>query len=96
MGGLQTIGVQQSDFVIDSCLRSQMEYLLAEEFAELTTGSDTVSIGGQDYSRTWTISAVDLDGDTIAENDAVTIVVEMAGHTLSMLRVDAAGQVRPI
>lgn len=89
MGGLQAFSAQESDFLIDSLLRSKMEYLLSQEYSFLSSGTETVSVEGTSFTLNWYVSGADLDDDGIEEADTAQIDVELAGRTLSTLRIHA-------
>lgn len=93
MAGLQSLDAQSVRAQIDSDLRGRMEALLSTRFDQLSGGSDTLTIEGTGYAVTWSVTAIDLDGDTIVEADAKRIDLTVGGRTLSTIVVDSAGQV---
>ena len=52
---------------LDGYLRSRMELLVGKAFAELSDGSENVTVKGQNYTINWSVVPIDLDGDTIPE-----------------------------
>jgi prepilin-type N-terminal cleavage/methylation domain-containing protein len=96
ISGLQALDVQADRAMLDSQLRSRMEFLLSEEFGQLADGSATVTVSGQDYTISWTIANVDLDGDATPEPSAKQITVTLGGRSLTTLVVDPEGKVGKI
>ena len=84
---------------LDGYLRSRMELLVGKPFAELSTGSEVVTVKGQNYTINWSVASVDLDGDTIPEPTAKQVTVSVAGsanHSLTTILIDHAGLVGKI
>jgi len=98
MSGLQMVHAKGERVQIDSALRSEMEYWLAQPFADLSDGSSVRTIDGIDYTINRLIVAVDLDGDTVAEPDAAIIELRITelGLTLESLVIDNADRVGKI
>lgn len=90
ISGLDTIDAQGDTMLLDSYLRSRMELVLATPFSSLADGTETVTVRDADYTITWTVAPADLDGDTIAEFDAVSVTVTISetGDTLEAIIVD--------
>lgn len=84
---------------LDGYLRSRMELLVGKPFSELSNGSESVTVIGQNYTINWTVSAVDLDGDTFPEPTAKQVTVSVAGsanHSLTTILIDHEGLVGKI
>ena len=84
---------------LDGYLRSRMELLVGKPFAELSNGSENVTVKGQSYTINWSVVPVDLDGDTIAEPTAKQVTVSVAGSTnrsLTTILIDHEGLVGKI
>ena len=93
MAGMQAVEAQQQQSEIDNACRSRMEILISSKFSQLTSGSATVVIQNQNKTITWTITPIDLDGDSIVESDASQVTVTLAGRSLETILVDTAGKV---
>lgn len=92
--GLKSLEIKSDRMLLDSRLRSQMEVLISTDFSTLSNGSEVVTINGKNYTITWTVVNVDMDGDATAELDAkqVTVsVTEVPGHSLTTILVDTGG-----
>lgn len=61
------------------------------EVAAITGGSDTVTEGGTPYTRTWTVSDVDYDGDSVPD---MTGDIVKVGVTVSWTQGGKDHQVR--
>ena len=99
ISGFQALSVQVEHMLLDSHLRSQMEYMVSTEFDALANGSSVVTVRGKNYTITWTVVNVDLDGDAILEDTAKQVTVfisELPHRSLSMILVDTEGQVGKI
>ncbi len=96
MAGMKAVEAQQQQSEIDSSCRSRMELLISTKFSQLTSGSATVVIQNQNQTISWTITAVDLDGDGIVETDASQVTVTLAGRTLETILIDTAERVTKI
>ena len=96
ISGYQSLDVQADRMLLDSHLRSEMEVLVGTDFGALASGSQVVTVNGQNYTLVWTMVPVDLDGDTFAEPNAMQInitVSEVPGRSLTTIVVDNEGQV---
>jgi prepilin-type N-terminal cleavage/methylation domain-containing protein len=96
-GGL--IDEQMDRILLDSHLRSRMEFLLSTYFASLSSGSESVSVNGKNFSINWTVAGVDLDGDSNPEPDAkqVTVsVLELPARSLTAIIMDSENRVKKI
>ena len=82
--GLQSLDAEEDRLLLDSHLRSKMEVLVNTDFSLLANGSEVVTVNGTNYTFTWTVVNVDLDGDAIVEPDAVqvTVSVNEAPHAI--------------
>ena len=84
---------------LDGYLRSRIELLAGKPFAELSNGSEIVTVKGQSYTINWSVAPVDLDGDTIPEPTAKHVTVSVAGsanHSLTTILIDHEGLVGKI
>ncbi len=84
---------------LDGYLRSRMELLVGKPFAELSNGSENVTVKGQSYTINWNVVMIDLDGDTIPEPTAKQVTVSVAGsanHSLTTILIDHEGLVGKI
>ena len=84
---------------LDGYLRSRMELLVGKPFAELSNGSEAVTVQGQSYTINWSVVPVDLDGDAVPEPTAKQVTVSVAGsanHSLTTILIDHEGQVGKI
>ena len=84
---------------LDGYLRSRMELLEGKAFADLSDGSEIVTVKGQSYTINWSVAPVDLDGDTILEPTAKQVTVSVAGsanHSLTSILIDHEGMVGKI
>ena len=95
MVGLQSLDAEEDRLLLDSHLRSTMEVLVSTDFSLLADGSQAVTVNGTNYTFTWKVVYVDLDGDTVLESDAVqvTITVDEAPNvSLTTIIVDDNGR----
>ena len=84
---------------LDGYLRSRMELLVGKAFAELSDGSENVTVKGQNYTINWSVVPIDLDGDTFPEPTAKQVTVSAAGlanHSLTTILIDHEGLVGKI
>ncbi len=79
--GFQSMDEQIERTLLDSKLRSRMELLIGTPFASLGSGSEGVTVNGNNYTIDWTVATVDLDGDAVAEPSAKKITVSVSGMT---------------
>lgn len=91
VSGLQNLDARQVRLSLDSRLRSQMERLLSENFAELNSGSDVIAVDGANYTINWSVELADLDGDGVPEPSAKQITVSLNETSLTTLYVDHEG-----
>jgi len=92
ISGVQSLEVQADLMLLDSHRRSRMELLVSTDFDSLSSGSEVVTVNGQNYTINWSVLPLDLDGDTNPEPTAVQISVSvagMAGRTLTTIVVDS-------
>jgi hypothetical protein len=97
--GSRSVDESIDRMLLDSRLRSRMEFLISTDFASLSNGSESVTVNGQNYTITWSVAAIDLDGDAIPESDAkqVTVVIsELPERYLTVLIVDCGDKVKKI
>jgi prepilin-type N-terminal cleavage/methylation domain-containing protein len=84
---------------LDGYLRSRMELLAGKTFADLSDGSEIITVKGQNYTINWSVVPIDLDGDTIPEPTAKQVTVTVAGsanHSLTTILIDHEGLVGKI
>ena len=97
--GLQSLEVKEDRVLLDNFMRSRMEILVSTDFSALSSGSEIVSVNGQNYTITWIVATTDLNGDAVPEATAklVTVsVTEVPGRSLTMILVDNEGRVGKI
>jgi Tfp pilus assembly protein PilV len=97
--GLQSLNTQDDRILLDSALRSRMEVLVGTYFASLSDGLEVVTVNGQNYTITWTVVNVDLDGDLTPEPNAKQVIVsitELPDRSLTTILVDNEGSVGKI
>ncbi len=97
--GFQALDVQADRMLLDSSLRSRMEVLIGTEFGSLSAGSEGVTVNGQNYTITWTVGNVDLDGDATPESTAKQVTVsitELPDRFLTTILVDNKDRVGKI
>jgi type II secretory pathway pseudopilin PulG len=91
VSGLQTLDEQADRMVLDSYLRSRMEFLVGQPFAQLANGNEVVTVRGQNYTIDWTVVLKDLDGDMTPEATAKEVTVSVSGvsnRVLTTILVD--------
>jgi len=76
--GFQTLDVQIDRMLLDSKLRSRMEYLMGTPFDTLGDSSENVTINGNNYQIAWTVVPIDLDGDGNPESTAKQVTVSLS------------------
>jgi len=86
--GFQALQAQSDQIILNSRLRSRMEWLLSVEFDQLANGSETFTVNATSYTLTWTVTGADLDGDLTPEAEAKQIALAVAGNTLNCIVVD--------
>ncbi|MCH7909606.1 MAG: prepilin-type N-terminal cleavage/methylation domain-containing protein [Candidatus Hydrogenedentes bacterium] len=94
--GLQATDAFRDRAILDGYLTGRMEKLISTNFDQLVNGTETVSVGGQNYTINWTVSDADLDGDTIPETGAKEVTVTTDDLALSTIIVDTSGQLGKI
>ena len=91
LSGLNSLDDQADRMLLDSHLRSRVELLVAQPFAQVNNGSENVSVGGENYTINWTVVLKDLDDDMTPETTAKEVTVAVAGQserTVTMILVD--------
>ena len=86
-----SLAVQTDHMLLDSKLRSRMEYLMGTDFGALSDDLENVTINGNNYQIVWTVVLIDLDGDSTPESTAKQVTVSvtgMSGNSLTTIRVD--------
>ncbi len=86
-----SLAVQTDHMLLDSKLRSRMEYLMGTSFDTLDDSMENVTINGNNYQIVWTVVPIDLDGDSNPEATAKQVTVSvtgMSGNSLTTIRVD--------
>lgn len=101
MAGLYTAGIRALNYqaqrtALDSALRSQMEILISKDQSVLADGSDTVTLDGEDFTVTWTVSDVNMDGDTGTDDGVKDVSVTLEDVTLTTRVVSHGGAVGKI
>jgi hypothetical protein len=99
ISGFQSLDVQADRMLLDCRLRSRMEVLVGTDFASLTDGSEVVAVNGGNYTISWAVANVDLDGDSTPEPNAKQVTVsitELPDRSLTTILVDNEGRVGKI
>ena len=99
ISGFQALNVQSDRMLLDGRLRSRMEVLAGTDFGSLSSGSEVVTVNGENFTINWSVVSVDLNGDSIPEPTAVQVTVSVAGmsaRALTTIRVDNEGRVGKI
>ncbi len=94
--GLNSLDEQADRMLLDSHLRSRMEILIAQQFAQVNNGSENVIVRGKNYTINWTVALKDLDGDMTPESNAKEVTVSVTGmsdRSLTTILVDHGGNV---
>jgi prepilin-type N-terminal cleavage/methylation domain-containing protein len=95
ISGFQSQEGQNEDMLLDSMLRSRMEELLSRDFSALSSGQETVTVKGENYTIEWNVLPVDLDADTISEPNVWKLRVKVKEledlHSLKTIIVDNQG-----
>lgn len=97
--GLKSLAIKSDRMLLDSRLRSRMEMLLGTKFSALGNGSEVVTINGKNFTITWTVVDVDMDGDAVTEpnaKQATVTITEEPSLSLTILLVDNEGMVGKI
>jgi hypothetical protein len=85
--------------LLDNYLRSRMEILVSTDFGSLSDSSEVVTVNGENYTITWTVVNMDINGDAVPETNVklVTVsVTEVPDSSLSTIMVDNEGRVGKI
>jgi prepilin-type N-terminal cleavage/methylation domain-containing protein len=86
----QSLAVQTDHMLLDSALRSRMEYLMGTPFGDLAAlDGDSENFGN--YQIVTAVVLKDLDGDDNTEATAMQVTVSVTGMTdnsLTTIRVD--------
>lgn len=99
ISGFQSLEVQADRMLLDCRLRSRMEVLVGTDFGSLTDSSEVVTVNGANYTISWTVVNLDLDGDLIPEPNAKQVTVsitELPDRSLTTILVDNEGGVGKI
>lgn len=101
VSGLYISAAQTSTFtddhvLLEKHLASRMEELVSRKFDQLSDGSEAITVGGQNYTLSWTATPIDLDGDSVAEPTAKQITVTLDQLALTAIVVDTEGRVGKI
>ena len=94
--GFPALELQSDRMLIDSALRSQMEFQLGNAFADLSSGTITVTVNGQNLAVTTVVVPADLDGDAVPEPTAKQVTVSIDGRSLTAIVVDDEDKVGKI
>jgi len=92
-GGLQNVRDEGRTLELVNHAAGKMDELIAADFEDLESGSDTVTVQGEPVSRQWSVSLYDVDGDAAPDADAKRIVVTVGKIELRTLVIDSAGLV---
>ena len=79
ISGFQALNVQADRMLLDSRLRSRMEALVATDFDSLSSGSEVVTVNGENFTINWNVASIDLNGDGSPEPTALQVTVSVAG-----------------
>jgi len=82
--------------LFDEAVRSKMEELIATQYWKLGSGTQKVTIEGNDYTLYWYVKNYDVDGDGSPEWSAKEIVVSLEDSTASTVVVYNWGNVGKI
>jgi len=99
VSGFQSLNLQADRMLLDSRLRSRMEVLVGTPFASLSSGSEVVAVNGQNFTISWTVVSIDLNGDSNPEPTAVQVTVAVAGlpdRFLTTILIDTEGKIGKI
>jgi prepilin-type N-terminal cleavage/methylation domain-containing protein len=91
ISGFQALDVQADRMPLDSSLRSRMDILAGTNFGSLNSGSESVTVNGENYTIAWTVGNIDLDGDATPESTAKQVTVsitELPQRSLTAILVD--------
>ena len=95
-----SLAVQTDHMLLDSELRSRMEYLMGTPFGDLDAlNNSSYNVDGTSYWIVTTVALIDLVGDSITETTARKVTVSvtgMSGNSLTTIRVDNEGYVGKI
>ena len=91
--GLRALVAQATEAQIDAQIRAVLEARLADEIDVLTSGETDVTFGGTSYKVVWTVTTVDLDGDSAPDTGARRIVVTLRDRSMQTIVVDHGGWV---
>jgi hypothetical protein len=91
--GLRALAAQATEAQIDAQIRSVLETRLADRFGALASGDVDVTVAGSPYKLVWTVTPVDLDGDSAPEAGARRIVVTLRDRSMQTIVVDHGGWV---
>ena len=94
ISGLQSLEVQADRMLLDSHLRGRMEALIGLPFAQISSGTESVTVRGNDYTIAWTVTPVDWNGDS--NQDAKQIRVSVFDRSLTTIVVNHEGKVGKI
>jgi len=99
VSGLKSLDAGHERMLLDSLVRSRMEFLLGQPFDQVAGGSEVVTVKGQNYTINWSAPLVDLDGDANPESGAKQVTVSVAGEpacSLTTILVDNEDRVGKI
>jgi type II secretory pathway pseudopilin PulG len=95
ISGLQALNVQAEHMLLDAIIRSRMELLVGQPFDQISNGTEVVTINGENHTINWTVSPMDLNGDSSPESTAKQVSVSVAAlpdRTLTTVVVDHRGR----
>lgn len=92
-GGFQNLRDEGRTLELVNHAAGKMDELIATDFEDVASGSDTVTVQGETVTMEWSVSLYDVDGDTAPDSDAKRVVVTVGEIELSTLIIDSAGLV---
>jgi prepilin-type N-terminal cleavage/methylation domain-containing protein len=99
VSGLDSLDAGHDRMLLDSHVRSRIEFLMGQPFDQVAGGSEVVTVNGENYTINWSAPLIDLDGDSLPEADAKQLTVSVAGEpgcSLTVILVDNEGRVGKI
>ena len=94
LGALQASAIQSARLQLQGQVRSAMESAMALDFDQINSTSSVVAVEGVSYTVQTVVIAVDMDADTLVENDAkqITVSIQEASLSLTALVVNTTGK----
>lgn len=97
--GSQALNAVSDQIHMDQVLKSRMEILVGTDFDSLRTWFDMVVVGSQTYLLFWSVTFVDMDGDTSQDVDAKQVSLMVMGFpdiSLTTILVDGGDRIGKI